>query len=88
MNERMELKEIADFLQNILNSALEFTEPIKDSPRNPQSIYAISLYAYIIKYSRNGFLLDHLPHCLTAGRPVYGQAAQVWRVPVLPACAI
>jgi hypothetical protein len=35
----------------------------------------------------NGFLLDHLPHCFTAGRPVYDQAAQVWRVPVLLAYA-
>ncbi len=35
----------------------------------------------------NGFLLDHLPHCFTAGRPVHDQAAQVWRVPVLLAYA-
>ena len=35
----------------------------------------------------NGFLLDHLPHCFTAGRPLYDQAAQVWRVPVLLAYA-
>jgi hypothetical protein len=48
----MELKEIADFLQNTLNSALKFTEPIKASPRDPQSIYAISLYASIVEYSR------------------------------------
>src|ERR1700755_3593369 len=31
----------------------------------------------------NGFLLDHLPHCFTAGHPTFDQAAQVWRVPVL-----
>jgi hypothetical protein len=35
----------------------------------------------------NGFLLDHLPHCFTAGRPVYDRVAQVWRVPVLLAYA-
>ena len=32
----------------------------------------------------NGFLLDHLPHCFTAGHPTFDQAAQVWRVPVQP----
>ena len=35
----------------------------------------------------NGFLLDHLPHCFTAGHPTFDQAAQVWRVPVLLAYA-
>ena len=35
----------------------------------------------------NGFLLDHLPHCFTAGRPAFDQTAQVWRVPVLLAYA-
>ena len=35
----------------------------------------------------NGFLPDHLPHCLTAGHPTFDQAAQVWRVPVLLAYA-
>ncbi len=35
----------------------------------------------------NGFLLDHLPHCFTAGHPTFEQAAQVWRVPVLLAYA-
>jgi hypothetical protein len=31
----------------------------------------------------NGFLLDHLPHCFTAGHPTFDQGAQVWHVPVL-----
>ena len=31
----------------------------------------------------NTFLLDHLPHCFTAGRPAFDQAAHVWHVPVL-----
>jgi hypothetical protein len=35
----------------------------------------------------NGFLLDHMPHCFTAGHPTFDQAAQVWRVPVLLAYA-
>ena len=35
----------------------------------------------------NGFLLDHLPHCFTAGHPTFDPAAQVWRVPVLLAYA-
>jgi hypothetical protein len=35
----------------------------------------------------NGFLLDHLPHCFTAGHPTFDRAAQVWRVPVLLAYA-
>ena len=35
----------------------------------------------------NGFLLDHLPHCFTAGHPTFDQATQVWRVPVLLAYA-
>lgn len=35
----------------------------------------------------NGFLFDHLPHCFTAGRPAFDQAAQAWRVPVLLAYA-
>ncbi len=35
----------------------------------------------------NGFLLDHLPHCFTADRPAFDQAAQAWRVPVLLAYA-
>lgn len=35
----------------------------------------------------NGFLLDRLPHCFTAGHPTFDQAAQAWRVPVLLAYA-
>lgn len=35
----------------------------------------------------NAFLLDHLPHCFTAGRPAFDQAAPAWRVPVLLAYA-
>ena len=35
----------------------------------------------------NSFLLDHLPHCFTAGRPIYDEASQVWRVSVLLAYA-
>ncbi len=35
----------------------------------------------------NDFLLDHLPHCFTAGHLTFDQAAQVWRVPVLLAYA-
>lgn len=35
----------------------------------------------------NGFLLDHLPHCFTAGHPTFDQTALVWRVPVLLAYA-
>ena len=35
----------------------------------------------------HGFLLDHLPHCFTAGHPTFDQAAQVWRVPALLAYA-
>lgn len=35
----------------------------------------------------NGFLLDRLPHCFTAGHPTLDQSAQVWRVPVLLAYA-
>lgn len=35
----------------------------------------------------NDFLLDHLPHCFTAGHSTFDQAAQVWRVPVLLAYA-
>jgi hypothetical protein len=35
----------------------------------------------------DGFLLDRLPHCFTAGHPTFDQAAQVWRVPVLLAYA-
>ena len=35
----------------------------------------------------NGFLLDRLPHCFTAGRPSFDRSAQVWHVPVLLAYA-
>jgi hypothetical protein len=35
----------------------------------------------------NDFLLDHLPHCFTAGHPTFNPAAQGWRVPVLLAYA-
>ena len=41
----------------------------------------------VLEAQANGFLLDHLPHCFTAGRPAFDQAAQVWRVPVLLAYA-
>ena len=35
----------------------------------------------------NGCLLDHLPHCFTAGHPTFDRAARAWRVPVLLAYA-
>jgi len=52
MRDKLEQKEIADFLQNTLHHVLRFTEPIKAFARSPQSIYAIILYASIVEYSR------------------------------------
>lgn len=52
MTDRLEQKDVEDFLQNTLHYVLSFTAPIKTFKRSPQSVYAISLYASIIEYSR------------------------------------
>lgn len=51
MTDKVEQKDISDFLQNTLHYVLRFTEPIKSFTRSPQSVYAISLYASIVEYS-------------------------------------
>jgi hypothetical protein len=51
MKDRLEQKDIADFLQNTLHYVLKFTEPIKSFTRSPQAVYGITLYASIVEYS-------------------------------------